>query len=151
MRFPMGEVPLYRATRALPAGSPPLHYRRHGNRGENQHCRRHEPSHGSILQRAPEGQQRLVLCRTTGCRTTSASTAPCTTRRMCCPTHCASSCTPCQRLLRAFSGWIRSPPLARGPAPNPLPRPRAPLCKGYSKLRTHTALRPRGRANPRSI
>ena len=40
------------------------------------------------------------------CRTTSASTASCTSRRMCCPTHCA----PCQPLLRAFSGWIRSPP-----------------------------------------
>ena len=29
---------------------------------------------------------------------------------MCCPTHCASYCAPCQPLLRAFSGWIRSPP-----------------------------------------
>ena len=28
------------------------------------------------------------------CRTTSASTAPCTSRRMCCPTHCASYCAP---------------------------------------------------------
>jgi len=41
------------------------------------------------------------------CRTTSASTAPCTSRRMCCPTHCASYCAPCQPHLRAFSGWIR--------------------------------------------
>ena len=31
-------------------------------------------------------RQRLVFY----CRTTSASTAPCTSRRMCCPTHCAS-------------------------------------------------------------
>jgi hypothetical protein len=44
------------------------------------------------------------------CRTTSASTAPCTSRRMCCPAHCASYCVPCQPLLPAFSGWIRSPP-----------------------------------------
>ena len=41
------------------------------------------------------------------CRTTSASTAPCTSRRICCPTHCASQCAPCQPLLRAFFGWIR--------------------------------------------
>jgi len=48
------------------------------------------------------------------CRTTSASTAPCTPRRMCCPTHCASYCAPCQPLLRAFSGWIRAPPPTAG-------------------------------------
>ena len=36
------------------------------------------------------------------CRTTSASTAPCTSRRMRCPAHCASQCAPCQPLLRAF-------------------------------------------------
>ena len=35
-------------------------------------------------------------------------------RRMCCPTHCASYCAPCQPLVRAFSGWIRSsPPTSR--------------------------------------
>ena len=50
--------------------------------------------------------QRLVFY----CRATSASTAPCTSRRMCCLTHCASYCAPCQPPLRAFSGWIRSPP-----------------------------------------
>jgi len=33
-----------------------------------------------------------------------------TSRRMCCLTHCASYCAPCQPLVRAFSGWIRSPP-----------------------------------------
>ena len=44
------------------------------------------------------------------CRTTSASTAPCTSRRMCCPTHCASYCAPCQSLLQAISKWSRSPP-----------------------------------------
>ena len=44
------------------------------------------------------------------CRTTSASTEPCTSRKMCCPTHCASCCAPCQPLVRAFSGWMRSPP-----------------------------------------
>ena len=34
--------------------------------------------------------QRLVF----HCRTTSASTAPCTSRRMCCTTRCASYCAP---------------------------------------------------------
>ena len=50
--------------------------------------------------------QRLVF----HCLTTSASTAPCTSRRMCCPAHCASYCAPCQPLLRAFFEWIQSPP-----------------------------------------
>ena len=44
------------------------------------------------------------------CRTTSASTATCTSKRTCCPTHCARYCAPCEPLLRAFSEWIRSPP-----------------------------------------
>ena len=44
------------------------------------------------------------------CRTTSASTVPCTSRRTCCPTHGASYCALCQPPLRAFSRWIRSPP-----------------------------------------
>jgi len=77
----MSEVPLY-ANRKL---SLPILGRRCGKR---------------------PGIERLVF----HCRTTSASTAPCTSRRMCCPTHCASYCAPCQPLLRAFSGWIRSPP-----------------------------------------
>jgi hypothetical protein len=46
----------------------------------------------------PANQERLVIY----CRTTSASAAH--------ATHCATFCTPCQPLLRAFSGWIRSPP-----------------------------------------
>ena len=44
------------------------------------------------------------------CRATFATTSPCTFRRMCCPTHCASYCAPCQPLLREFAYWIRSPP-----------------------------------------
>jgi hypothetical protein len=36
------------------------------------------------------------------CRTTSVSVAR--------ATHCASYCTPCRPLIRAFSGWIRTPP-----------------------------------------
>ena len=43
------------------------------------------------------------------CRTTSTSTAPCTSRRMSCPTHCASYCAPCQLLLRALAAppvWV---------------------------------------------
>ena len=39
--------------------------------------------------------QRLVFY----CRTINASIAPFTSRRMCCPTHCASYCSPCQPLL----------------------------------------------------
>ena len=44
------------------------------------------------------------------CRTTSATTAPCAPRRICCLTLCASYCAPCQPLLRAFSRWVQSPP-----------------------------------------
>ena len=43
--------------------------------------------------------ERLFL----NCRTISISTAPCTSREMCCPKHCASHCAPCQPLLRAFA------------------------------------------------
>jgi len=50
------------------------------------------------------------------CRRNSASTAPCTSRRMCFPTHCASYCAPCQPLLRAFPGWIREPRRPSHPA-----------------------------------
>ena len=32
--------------------------------------------------------------------------APRPSRRMCCPSHCAGYCAPCQSLLRAFSGWM---------------------------------------------
>ena len=53
------------------------------------------------------------------CRATSASTAPCTSRRICCLTHCASHCAPCQPLLRAFSGWIPSPPPSTPPVQQP--------------------------------
>ena len=49
--------------------------------------------------------QRLVF----HCGTTSASTEPCTSRRMCCLTHCSSNCAACQPLLRALSGRIPSP------------------------------------------
>ena len=44
--------------------------------------------------RKARGAERLVCYR----RTTSASTAPRTSRRMCCP-HCAGYCAPCQSLL----------------------------------------------------
>ena len=33
------------------------------------------------------------------CRTTSASTAPCTSRRTCCPAHCASYCADAHLLI----------------------------------------------------
>ena len=47
---------------------------------------------------APPGSatERLVFC----CRATSASTAPCTSRRMYYLTHCASYCAPCQPEVR---------------------------------------------------
>jgi len=43
-------------------------------------------------------QERLVIY----CQTTSVSAAH--------ATHCATYCTPCRPLIRAFSGWIRTPP-----------------------------------------
>jgi len=42
--------------------------------------------------------ERLVIY----CQTTSVSAAH--------ATHCATYCTPCRPLLRAFSGWIQTPP-----------------------------------------
>ena len=51
-------------------------------------------------------KERLVFYH----RKTSSSTAPCTSRRACYPTHCANYSAPCQPRLRAFSRWIRSPP-----------------------------------------
>ena len=42
--------------------------------------------------------ERLVIC----CRKTSVSAAH--------ATHCATYCTPFRPLIRAFSGWIRTPP-----------------------------------------
>ena len=53
-----------------------------------------------------EMQRRLsVLSSENGfcCRTTSASTAPYTSRRMCCPTHCASHRAPCQSCHHAHA------------------------------------------------
>ena len=61
-------------------------------------------NNGKVL-RCTQNPERLVFY----CRTTGAGTAPCTSRRMCCPTYCASCCTPCQSLLRAFFGWICFP------------------------------------------
>ena len=66
----------------------------------------HERVHGHLEQKKTRqipavglsGRQRLVIY----CRTTSVSAAH--------ATHCATFCTPCQPLLRAFPGWIRSPP-----------------------------------------
>jgi hypothetical protein len=46
--------------------------------------------------------ERLVIY----CQTTSVSAAH--------ATHCATHCTPCRPLIRAFSGWIRTPPPKEG-------------------------------------
>ena len=56
------------------------------------------------------------------CQTASASTAPCTSRRMCCPTHCASYCAPCQPLLDVHVG--RQMPGYRPPDSVNFPRTR---------------------------
>ena len=48
----------------------------------------HPPKCLRMTQLVLSHPQRLVLY----CRTTSANTAPCTSRRVCCPTHCASYC-----------------------------------------------------------
>jgi hypothetical protein len=48
--------------------------------------------------RAWRGSERLIIyCQTTS---VSAAHAP----------HCATYCTPCRPLIRAFSGWILTPP-----------------------------------------
>ena len=44
-----------------------------------------------------------------GSRTTSASTAPCTSRRTCCPTHCAGDCAPCQQFSDGFNLHLLQP------------------------------------------
>ena len=57
------------------------------------------------------GERLVIYCQTTG---VSAAHA----------THCATYCTPCRPLIRAFSGWIRTPPPTgprRTPTPNPEP------------------------------
>jgi hypothetical protein len=59
---------------------------------------------------SPPGRDMLVI----HCRTTNASTAPCKSRRACCPARGASYCAPCQPLLQAISGWIRSSPSTPG-------------------------------------
>ena len=46
---------------------------------------------------APDVERLVIYCQTTG---VSAAHA----------THCATYCTPCRPLKRAFSGWIRTPP-----------------------------------------
>ena len=53
------------------------------------------------------------------CRTASASTALYTSRRMCCPTHCARYCDPCQPLLPALP---RGATASRAVAPSTLSR-----------------------------
>ena len=62
----------------------------------------HPRSRGKQPRAVPPGtvldSERLVIyCQTTG---VSAAHA----------THCATYCTPCRPLIRAFSGWIRTPP-----------------------------------------
>ena len=52
------------------------------------------------------GAERLVF----HCWATSATTATCTSRKMCCLPHCACYHALCQPMLRAFFRWIRSPP-----------------------------------------
>ena len=63
---------------------------------------RRDPSVGPegvcLMSEVPLHAERLVIyCQTTG---VSAAHA----------THCATYCTPCRPLIRAFSGWIQTPP-----------------------------------------
>ena len=62
------------------------------------HFSRHKWPGGLVNQDSGRLQRVVFHCPTTG-----TSTAPCTPRRTCCPTHCATYCDPCQTLLRAFS------------------------------------------------
>ena len=55
-------------------------------------------------------RQRLII----HCQTTSVSAAH--------ATHCATYCTPCRPLIRAFSGWILTPPPTRRRSEDTLPR-----------------------------
>ena len=65
----------------------------------------------------------VIYCQRTGVRAAHAA-------------HCATYCTLYRPLIRAFSGWIRTPP---------------PTFGSYSKLRAHTVLRSYHRPRPRSI
>ena len=56
------------------------------------------PSTPYPLTGIPRSLERLVIC----CPTTGVSAAH--------ATQCATYCTPCRSLIRAFSGWIRTPP-----------------------------------------
>ena len=59
--------------------------------------RTHELMNASQDRTLPREGERLVIY----CQTTGVSAAP--------ATHCATYCTPCRPLIRAFSGWIRTP------------------------------------------
>ena len=99
------------------------------------------------------------------CQRTSASTAPCTSTRMCCNTHCARYCALCQPLLRSFSGLVKNCSSeveieCRGRPLHPLPRQvthenfvRTNVCdehSGSTKITSHLFLEycRRWRSNP---
>jgi len=71
-------------------------------------------------------RERLVIyCQTTGVSVAHA-------------THCATYCTPCRPLIRAFSGWIRTPPpTGSGGEPE---RNQGKMCR-CSNLREKSTLR----------
>ena len=96
-------------------------------------------SHASSRPRLrPQLLQRLMFY----CRTTSASTAPCTSKRMCCPMHCANYCAPCQPLLRAFSECASSRPRRRPRRPQPPDPHRAHWRRGGGPIRPTSLLAP---------
>ena len=74
----------------------------------NTHCLRRKTSKASLGTFAARGVPRWNgRCTEPGrlvfyCRTTRASTAPCASKRMCCPTHCASYCAPSAVLASIF-------------------------------------------------
>ena len=53
--------------------------------------------HPHTFPRRNQRERLLIYCKTTSVSATHA-------------THCATYCTPCRPLIRAFSGWIRTPP-----------------------------------------
>ena len=60
-------------------------------------CRWFQGSRPPPIRSSPPAARLVIYCQTTG---VSAALA----------THCATYCTPCRPLIRAFSGWIRTPP-----------------------------------------
>ena len=75
-----------------PTGPSPPNHRNYSSRPALRHG-----SLSSLFQVALHLERLVIYCQTTGVSTAHA-------------THCATYCTPCRPLIRAFPGWIRTPP-----------------------------------------